>query len=189
MSPSNCAKKFMLGFFVELSCLLPDNAMDYDYDGEPRRLKRHSLPSLDFFDFTAAFLILTAIRFPSEGMLKHLETVRAMHKTYGDDAWLQYDRQFRWAMQFDPSQSWGRPSVELYMTASERVLFEEVNCKFLDTHGCYTCQGPHATSDCTLAEAKSEILSASSAKGESGQPVRSRGLACASCSHVEPLDD
>jgi hypothetical protein len=83
--PQQLREKIHAGVFVELSCLLPDYATDYDYDGEPRRLKQRSLPSLDFFDFTSAFIILTAIRckrFPSEDMREHLETVRAMHKTW-----------------------------------------------------------------------------------------------------------
>jgi hypothetical protein len=241
--PQHLREKIHAGVFVELACLLPDYAMAFDFDGEPRRQKQRSLPSLNFFDFTSAFLILTAIRcerFPSEAgdMLKHLETVRAMHKTYGGDAWLQYDRQFRWSLQFDPTRSWGRPSVEHYMTASARGLFEAYtrkapappakaqpstsksersrepsfnqhllraetcwsfqlnkgvckkdNCKFADTHACYTCKGPHATADCTLGQTKSENLSVSSVKGESGQPFRSRGSARASRSHAEPIED
>ena len=84
--PQHLREKIHAGAFVELACLLPDYTMAFDFGGEPRRQKQRPLPSVNFFDFTSAFLILTAIcceRCPSEAgdMLKHMETVRAMHKT------------------------------------------------------------------------------------------------------------
>lgn len=125
--------KIWCGEFIELSQLLPPtnastpSTRTYAHSGKPKA-SEHSATAMPFTDFITAFHIFIAVRIErhpqdAAGLLKHLEAVRDMQKSFGPQAWYQYDRSFRSAMQFDPAMRWGQLDTELYMQAVAHGMY------------------------------------------------------------------
>jgi hypothetical protein len=127
--PAQVRAKIWAGQFVEMSELLPPPT--YPERRPPQKQPQHPAPIRiqDFASAFHAFIVIRTERFPGDapGMLKHLETVQTMSRNFGSQAWLHYDRGFRWAMQHNPAIQWGSLDVELYMQATALGLKGERN--------------------------------------------------------------
>ena len=80
-------------------------------------------PSISISEFLSLFNTFIAIRVerhPHEapGLLKHVETLKSLHRMFGNLAWQHYDHSLRWTMQHNPSIQWGHVDVEIYMQAT-----------------------------------------------------------------------
>ena len=111
--------------FVELRTLLVQTDLEEERNAAG---KTKSAPEpFRMHDYITAFHTLMAIRvqrFPNDAapLLKHLETVRELAASYGNEAASRYDRQFRFALAHDPMRSWGAVDTQLYMQAAAAGL-------------------------------------------------------------------
>ena len=101
--PVRLRERIWAGQFLELAILLPENTPTDEEESDSNKKQTKKLPPLSFEDFQSAFHIYVAIRsskFPADaaGMLKHMQTVHELHKSFVPEAWAHYDRHYRMAM-------------------------------------------------------------------------------------------
>ena len=119
---SNIKQKIWANQFIDMATLLPDY-QDSDNEEEKEKSKvKKNVKKLNIYEFSTAFQIYIstmAERHPdyTSGLLKHLATVQKMARTYGPDAWREYDTRFRRTKQAH-NLSWGTVDLELYSEAS-----------------------------------------------------------------------
>ena len=176
--PLKIQQKIWANEYVDMARLLPD------YQEEDQKDKK--VKKLSIAEFNSAFQIYIstlAIKQPeaTPGLLKHLAITQKMARTYGPDAWREYDTRFRQIKQFDQTIQWGHVNIELYIETSlagikQMSLTQQPklppkpyqpfplhtcwqfqkhgscsrpDCRYPDTHKCYTCHGSHPTTSCT----------------------------------------
>ena len=187
--PNRVKDRIWANSYISMATLLPSYECDSDDESKLKdRTKRHKATLLTISDFSTAFQIFIAAMSEKNpehtaGLLKHLATLQNMARSYGPDAWREYDFRFRQLMQHDGTMQWGHTHLEIYSEASLtgiRAKYQassstrqhqpttsnqpfrantcwqfqrtgscpRASCRFGDTHHCYTCRGPHPTSQC-----------------------------------------
>jgi len=129
--PSKIKEKIWSGEFLDLGILLKshrDLAMDYmplDGDlsikgGMLTVVNKKSTPLSNIHVWTSAFLIYASVileKWPNKGLeiLKYMQTIRTAAARGCNEGWIRYDEQFRLKKALDPSSSWGKVDMELWV--------------------------------------------------------------------------
>lgn len=119
-------EKIWKGEYVEIFSLLPlekfnlDRVKPDESKKEEEERRRYRLIPRTFANWLQAFAILASVvgeKTPEHcsALFCYLDAIGEAYRTYGGNAWLRYDEQFRQRMAVRPSIRWDHKDISLWM--------------------------------------------------------------------------